>query len=134
MLNLIFLPMLCFCCFPYSCFWFSAGSLNFSHKYQLEGTQLVVILANQTFVDQKGLFHTHMKTRALSYCSFPFLGGFGRSLFSHYVGPPGYILFRELSIIILFFFFSLKNLCHPLFPAAAAVPAQCFESYGHTSM
>jgi len=79
------------------------GSLNFSHKYQLEGTQLVVISANQTFVDQKGLLHTHMKTIPLSYCSFPFLGDLGQSLFSCYVDPPGYIPFRELSVIILFF-------------------------------
>lgn len=126
MLNLIFLPMLCFCCFPYSCFWFSAGSLNFSHKYQLEGTQLVVILANQTFVDQKGLFHTHMKTRALSYCSFPFLGGFGRSLFSCYVGPPGYVLFRELSIIILFFFFLIEKSVPSSVPCCCCCPCTVF--------
>lgn len=102
--------MLCFCCFPCFCFRFTVGSLNFSQEYQLEGRQLVVISANQTFVDQKGLLHAHMKTRAL-LLFLPHLGSLGRSQFSHYVGPPGYILFRDLSIIILFFLLAGSKSC-----------------------
>lgn len=67
--------MLCFCCFLYSCFWFNAGSLNFSHKYQLEAIQLVVVSANQTFVDQRGLLHMHIEIQGFLLLFIPFLGG-----------------------------------------------------------